>query len=238
MQISSRITTILLLVCFTIITSSAQFGIRAKYSSNEFSTWENALRDSPSSNTNEILNSSFGVGVDYWFRLKEKRIEFLPELSYGLKTTSSIDDNVSVSFQNFAFNFNTHIYAFDLVGDCDCPTFSKQGPTLKKGFFFLVSPGVSMNMHNYDTELPSETSNSATDYSIRFGVGAGYDIGINDLVTVTPIVSYNVGTSVTGDHLEFSQYFQQVDDLSSSWNHLLFQLRIGFRPDYVNKYRR
>jgi len=230
---------ILIFVCvFSINALSAQYGVRGKYNLNTFSSFDEYIDQEISGNNDKIFPSSIGVGVDYWFRLKEYRVEFLPEIHIGLKSSSSFDGTHSTSFSYLGFNFNTQLYLFDLEGDCDCPTFSKQGPTLNKGLFLNVSPGVLYTTKEYNDPFidPASTFNQL---NIKLGIGIGYDIGLSDMFTITPMVSYNLVPSTSFDDLpKISGNPPSVESLSSSLKQLQFQLRFGFRPDYVKSYRR
>ena len=233
---------VFVVLLFSVVDASAQFGVRAKYNMNSFSEWDNYLDENTNGDIDKIFSSNIEIGLDYWFRLKNYRIEFMPEVSMGLKTsTEYLNQEASTNFSYFAFNFNTHIYLFDLTGDCDCPTFSKQGPSLKKGFFLSIAPGVLYNKKeiSLDQVEPSYASNQA---NFRIGIGAGYDIGLSDLFTITPIISYNLTPGVAFN--ELGQMFSPFppdgpgNPNNSGLNQIQFQLRFGFRPDYVKSYGR
>jgi hypothetical protein len=232
---------IIVLLLFSVADASAQFGVRAKYNMNSFSDWDEYLDENITGNIDNIFSSNLEVGVDYWFRLKSHRIEFMPEIAMGLKSSSAYDKQATTSnFSYFAFNFNTHIYLFDLEGDCDCPTFSKQGPSLKKGFFISFSPGILYNKKDIEIEQ-MESNYSSNQLNFRFGLGIGYDIGLSDLFTITPIISYNVTPGIAFDELAYM--FSPTPDKStfpntSGLKQLQFQIRFGFRPDYVKSYGR
>lgn len=231
---------VLTIFLFCMVDASAQFGVRAKYNVNSFSNWDSYLDQNSTGNVDKIFPSNFEVGVDYWFRLKNHRIEFMPEVAMGLKTTSTYSSlNAEMSFSYFAFNLNTQIYAFDLKGDCDCPTFSKQGPSLNKGFFFNIAPGLIYNTKEFDQEvtlLPPAKSNQV---NLRIGVGAGFDIGISNLFTITPSIMYNIAPSLNFTDLGFLNITSSdAELLTSGLNQIQFQLRFGFRPDYVKSYGR
>jgi len=223
----------------TIGQASAQFGVRAKYNLNTFSDWDQFIEQNVNGETDNIFPSNIEVGVDYWFRLKNLRIEFMPEIAMGLKTSSAYSNvGAETDFSYFAFIFNTQIYAFDLKGDCDCPTFSKQGPALDKGFFFTVAPGLIYNTKELALESLEDTF-SSNQVNLRIGIGAGYDIGINDLITITPVVQYNLAPGVKFlDLLNVAPTVSNAELLTSGLNQIQFQLRFGFRPDYVKSYGR
>lgn len=163
----------------------AQFGVNAGYQINQIDGWEliaNGLN-------NEITGNGLSVGVDYWFRLKNQRIEFLPEFNYSSFESVSFENNdaiddIGFKINFFSFYFNTNIYPLDFLGDCDCPTFSKQNDFFKKGFFIQISPGLTMPNFEYTNAQESQTG----DIQANIGIGLGLDIGLNDLVTLTPLI--------------------------------------------------
>lgn len=231
---------VLAVLLFTFTDASAQFGVRTKYNLNSFSDWDEFLEQNINGDIDKIFPSNIEIGVDYWFRLKNQRIEFMPEVAMGLKTSSSYSNvGAETDFSYFAFNVNTQIYAFDLTGDCDCPTFSKQGPSLNKGFFFAVSPGLLYNTKEISLET-TETSYKSNQVNLRIGVGAGFDIGISDLFTITPSIQYNITPGVNFSALENVNVPPPLTSYSfnSGLNQIQFQIRFGFRPDYVKSYGR
>jgi hypothetical protein len=66
---------VVVFVCFFSKVVLAQFGINAGYRSNGGNNWDNYLEGQ------DFIKSGYKVGIDYWFRLKNKRIEFTPELA-------------------------------------------------------------------------------------------------------------------------------------------------------------
>ena len=102
----------------------AQFGIRAGYGSTSYKDWEGFAYRRIDVNKASFLNSGLNVGLDYWFRLKKRRIEFMPELGYTQFASSSVD-GYKYSLSSFNAYFNVHAYVLDLAEDCNCPTFSK-----------------------------------------------------------------------------------------------------------------
>ena len=221
------------------IMAIGQFGARVKYNLNTFSGFDNYIDENTSGNNDNIFASNIGVGLDYWFRLKKYRIEFLPEVHMGLKSSSTFESNATnTDFSYFGFNFNTQIYLFDLEGDCDCPTFSKQGPSISKGFFFNLSPGIIYNTKEITTEFvdPSVKTNQL---NFKIGIGLGYDIGISDLFTITPMFNYNLAPGHEFNELQnIGNISPSTPVIESGLNQLEFQIRFGFRPDYVKSYGR
>ena len=231
---------VLIILLFTITDASAQFGVRAKYNLNSFSTWDSFLEQSTTGEIDKIFPSNIEIGVDYWFRLKNLRIEFMPEIAMGLKTSSTYSTiGAETNFSYFAFNMNSQIYAFDLTGDCDCPTFSKQGPSLNKGFFFNIAPGILYNTKKISLESSDPSAFESNQVNLRIGIGAGFDIGLSDLFTITPSVMYNLAPGIKFNELSNIVSGMLIDtSFDSGLNQIQFQLRFGFRPDYVKSYGR
>ncbi|MFT4536271.1 MAG: hypothetical protein ACI9P5_003647 [Saprospiraceae bacterium] len=221
------------------VTVFSQFGARVKYNLNTLSGFDSYIDANTNGNNDKIFASSIGVGIDYWFRLKKYRIEFLPEAHMGLKSKSNFENNsTNTNFSYFGVNFNTQIYLFDLEGDCDCPTFSKQGPSLSKGVFINVSPGVLYNTKEIATELVDPTIKS-NQINFKIGLGLGYDIGISNLFTITPMFNYNLAPGLLFNDLQnIGSIPTKPPVIESSLNQLQFQIRFGFRPDYVKSYGR
>lgn len=226
------------------ISLNAQFGISAKYANNDLNTW-NTISNEIFTESSDMYASSYEIGVDYWYRFKEKRVEFFPELSFSGFSSSSQQNNVfsfedfDYSMKQYAFNLNTHIYFLDFEGDCDCPTWSKQGTLIDKGLFLLISPGYVLQSHNADISLNGDavTTTSGSSSGFRLGLGLGLDIGINDFLTITPFAQYNYVPSVSSEfYNETLARNCETCDLvpldSGSMSQIQVGLRIGFRPDY------
>ncbi|MEL6867411.1 MAG: hypothetical protein AAFP19_23500 [Bacteroidota bacterium] len=222
------------LLFFLINSLSAQLGANAGIKRMNAPEWE-AIFEGES-----FLDQGFKVGVDYWFRLKNRRIEFTPELSYS-RFASTIDHFTEGNAQDFSstqlgFHFNTNIYILDLGEDCDCPTFDKDGTILDKGLFVQVSPGLSLFQNRY--EGLEEVKSNDTVFSL--GIGLGLDIGLTNFVTLTPLISFHRffnaewedlillatdGREISGDAGE-----------TTSPNQFFAGLKLGFRFDQIRGY--
>jgi hypothetical protein len=163
-----------------------QIGLMAGYKTFNAPKWEEPfealLNESP------YPNAGWQVGMDYWFRLKKRRIEFTPEVSFANFKHSFSEGEMRM--RQFGFHFNTAVYLFDLASDCNCPTFSKDGNVLGKGFFLEVSPGITYLQN--DLDWVTITRYTYPHKSLAFGgsIGAGLDIGFSDLFTVTPLARF------------------------------------------------
>jgi hypothetical protein len=218
--------------------TNAQFGLRAKYNNQSFSAWDNSIFNS-NSNDNQIFNLGYEVGLDYWFRLKKRRVEFMPEIAYSTSRSSlnGLYNVDNITLTGYYFNFNTHIYALDMEGDCDCPTFSKQGPSINKGLFFHFTPGIGYLTSNTNPLNNATLQNDEVKSIVfRAGIGLGLDIGINDLITITPIVSYYFHSGVPWENIPTAE--ANPVNATANPKNLQFTLRVGFRPDYINGKRR
>ncbi len=118
-------------------------------------------------------STTYQLGLAYWTRLKNKRIEFYPSI-FWQHLSSTNDSPVAIQENDFGSRIWIVAYPFDFGSDCNCPTFSKQNELLKKGFFMQLSPEYIF------------TDNG--DFSINAGMGL--DIGITNLLTVSPSLNY------------------------------------------------
>ena len=207
--------------------SQAQFGLNGKFLSPQ-NNWQVNLTNTNQERTIQLFDQGWSAGVDYWFRLKNKRIEFLPELNYA-QLNNSQEDYSENKASIYSFFFNTNIYFLDFAGDCDCPTWSKEGPTLKKGLFLQLSPGISY----WDASVGTGDdvfANRPVAFSI--GGGLGFDLGISDLVTITPVVNARYFPEVSIENMPRDQ--EAGNFLTAESASPLFWsagLRLGFRLD-------
>lgn len=211
----------LLFVLFLLLISasaSAQFGIRSFYNVNSTAGWDQALERQTGIDSKTFAPSG-SIALDYWFQLKSARIELYPMLQYhyasSIHNTNS-SDYIHPNLRQYGFGIASHIYVMDLEGDCNCPTFSKQGSFFSKGFFLLAGAGVDVNI----TEIRSAKESYVKP---NLSVGAGLDIGISDLLTITPIVQYRY---------QFPMQWDELQAQSSSYGRVMFGARLGFRLDY------
>lgn len=176
-----------------------QIGIRTKYLKNGIDDNQTNFISKVGS-IDDALSTGYGLGIDFWIRLKTKRVEFLPELGINYSQTSFETEitQYSLDYNYLYFNLNTRIYPMDFEGDCDCPTFSNQSTLIKKGFYFELSPGVGYYTTHYDSSLPTvsnpegETNTATLDaFSYKIGVAVGLDIGLSNLLTINPYAMYN-----------------------------------------------
>jgi hypothetical protein len=207
----------LLLVLSSIYATHAQIGISVGYASFDKTDIANQFDlmviDDPGSQTSGLLMSA-----DYWFRLKQKRLEFLPTLFYTNHFTQ-------YKIKNYGFQFRTTIYPFDFAGDCNCPTFSKENELLKKGFFIRLSPGIS----HWNTKVGSDSSANIGDldtWVAELSLATGLDFGITNLLTISPEIRFRRTLS--------SQWNSELDATFDGLSIFEAAIRIGLRFDKKN----
>lgn len=164
----------------------AQLGLSVSRLHPSASDWNNSF---PSGNFPEVQawwqQTGYHIGLDYWLRLKEVRIEFFPELSYSMYTAGRPAYKGGI----FLLQWHTNIYPLDFWDDCDCPTFSKQDPWFQRGFFFQIAPGIGALHHQYSDNVLTQALQWNLLYSLA--AGAGLDIGISDRFTLSPYARWN-----------------------------------------------
>lgn len=184
------------------ISVSAQIGITAAGSTIRATDWQRTFQEEYNTD-NALFLTGYDVGLNYWFRLKNKRVEFFPTIArseYNTyfdptgRATAPQDELIAFGTSFTGFHFDTRIYPFDFASDCDCPVWSKQNDVLKKGFYLMLSPGV-------DYVEVSQQEVVTSDWLFTVSGGIGLDLGISDLLTVTPFVNIRYTPEVDGDVL-------------------------------------
>lgn len=215
----------------------AQFGVSARLQNNSNSTWTNTYQ-SVADTSQTLLNRSYEFGINYWFRMKNYRLEFLPELTLATAKSDRLFSGLDVlshERRSYNFNLNVQLYPLDFFGDCNCPTFSKDGQTFSKGFYWLLSPGLSY--HSLRTEMDPASSivvEDASMTSFRIGLGAGVDFGLTNMITMSPFIQYsmNFGNAWPEQYLAYGLSNPENNTNSSNINQWHFGIRMIFRPDY------
>ncbi len=213
----------------------AQFGVNAGYRTNGENNWEKFFEGQ------DFVKSGYKVGIDYWFRLKNKRIEFTPELAFSQFKSDNIIPNtlppsstISAKSQIYSLYLNTNVFFLDLENDCNCPTWSKSNDFIKKGLFLQISPGLNYFQNDIKNYQGSE---KVSDFVFSLGAGLGLDIGVSNMLTITPEVSYHYYFNAIWDGLaELDR--SNIDDITGKESTDLKQfyagLRIGIRLDQQN----
>ncbi|MEM7574278.1 MAG: hypothetical protein AAF433_15340 [Bacteroidota bacterium] len=203
----------------------AQFGISAVYTVPQVSFADGSIEN--------FLDDGLEFSANYWFRLKEKRVEFLPTISY-VKYNYSDREVIGqeplfpATFREIGFQFHTRIYPFDFGTDCDCPTFGKQAPALEKGFFIQLSPGISW-LEDVNSIRPpdQEDEQQASSFLPTIGVAVGLDFGLSNLVTLSPIAGFRYSIGDAPNALEYNSAVATDDNYSK----FFAGLHLGIRLD-------
>lgn len=197
--------------------SSAQIGLSGQFLVQDIPNLEvPSFIDNP-------INNQFGVGLSYWFRLKKVRWEISPTIYYHRGSANTGDESSEFSQQMLSLHIQNNFYLMDFKNDCMCPTFSKQGEWIRKGFFIYAAPGLGTNQY--------KTNQKELDRQM-FGYGEagfGIDFGLNNVLTLTPTVGYR--------QLFGSNDFEEIQS-KASYNQLVTNLKLTFRWDKENFYRR
>ncbi|MDA9773956.1 hypothetical protein N9B82_03275 [Saprospiraceae bacterium] len=200
---------------FVCQSSFGQFGISTEFRHYPINDWEAELGENN-------LDVNYGISLDYWMRLKNYRWEMMPTLS-GSWTPNSTNDNV-FGITTGRFQIKNNLYLLDFKNDCNCPTFSKQSGWFKKSFFFQVAPAYSFN-HLNTNRIETKQDNY---HLFELGLGAGFDFGISDLITISPYFNYVITNRFANDRLSTTD-----EEFKTNLNHLVVGLRLGLRPDYA-----
>lgn len=169
----------LLLLIFVPVLSYSQAGINIRY----------LIGNSDILDQEEISQNGVHASLEYHFRLKEKRLEFHPGLGYRFTFNS---DAYQGYLTGYDVDLAASVYPFDFGGDCDCPTFSKQGNLIKKGFFFEIMPGLTyqtLTRNRSEPDDPQKLPIRSKNVNWKLGGAAGLDIGISEHFTMTPMFS-------------------------------------------------
>ncbi len=218
-----------------VLPASAQVGITTTYRLNDAADW--LLQPiSGSASQTELLGNGVSLGVDYWFRLKNTRIEFLPEINYASFNQFQLNgSSIDRSNEMYSFFFNTNIYLLDLVNDCNCPTFSKQNDLVKKGFFVQISPGFSYGVHDLSSEERVVELNSS---AFSVGLGLGLDVGVSNILTITPLAGFRYFFAANLEGVDGTEQplieNLQLNDPTSSITQFYIGARLGLRFDKKN----
>ncbi len=238
---------VILFFVFGYFSISAQIGLSTQYNTIQHPVWTEIFESSNLYDFEQgyTFPNTTGFGVDYWLHPFQYRIEFFPTLAYNKFTDSKLtifDGSFRPSPDKFEltmieFSVPTRIYPLDIEGECDCPTWGKDGSLIKKGFF--IAGIVGLSQINLDTQYSEFSSNGQIvtyNYEnnstvFHAGIGTGLDIGINKYITLTPFVNYKVHFNAEGESIQSAVLANGVffEDTNSNINQLQFGLRLGFQ---------
>ncbi len=198
-----------------------QIGIDYAYLNQSYPEWTQLLIDNQVSNNSEkpVFQNAHRIGIEYWLRIPNYRVEFFPQINITRQLSSYINNIQTTTLEShvYGIDLKTQIYFLDFHGDCDCPTFSNNEPIIKKGTYFIFSPGAyifsgQINQTTTGIQLVAKELNS----SFRLGLGLGIDIGINDLFSISPYYKYEIHRPFSWDELGTIPLSQGGNDQSST----------------------
>lgn len=209
----------LVLAVFMLNYCSGQIGVSGAYKTLSAEGWNKYTHTEFDDHSDPA--SGYAAALNYWFRLKNQRIEFLPEISYekyeATSRTSSVEHRI------LGFYFNTNVYPFDFKGDCNCPTWSKSGNFFSKGFFIQVSPGVQYFNNRFTADVLYEDET----FGWTIGAGAGIDLGVTEFLTITPIIKTYYSPGINWSNLP--DLYSNPVSADSSIRQLYAGIKLGFR---------
>lgn len=235
--------TLMLLFCFFGSTLKAQIGMSYGYIQQENLTWDQILLEKGILSAEEtIFSQGHRLSLEYWFRLPKQRIEFYPELNISIQESSFSDNlftyQINLQAINYGLDLKTQIYFLDFKGDCDCPTFSKNDPIFKKGIYLLLSPGVYIQNKSINSSSQTFSMDQVNQsVNLKLGAGFGLDIGITDLVTLSPFYLFELHKKTEWNALKSLpqssiSILDPIQDSAAMINRHIFGLKIHFRFDY------
>lgn len=233
--------TILFFFCFLCTFLNAQIGLTYGYVRQDNKVWDAVLVEKGLlSPEGTLFNEGHRLSLEYWFRLPNQRIEFYPELNISLQEASYSGGFIShqTDFQaiTFGIDLKTQIYFLDFNGDCDCPTFSKNEPIFKKGTYLLLSPGAYIQDRSFNSVSQNYIVKQEDLFvNLKFGAGFGLDIGISDLITLSPFYLFELHEQLEWDGLkalpQSTIILDPIDNTAERINRHILGLKIHFRFD-------
>ena len=212
----------IILICFS-FGASAQMGISAQFLSYPLDYEEEILEI-------DFYDASYGFAIDYWARLKNYRWELAPTLSANFGTSAVSTDlfgGSDLSMWGAKFHIKNNLYLLDFKNDCDCPTFSKQSGWFSKSFFVQVAPGVAF--HQQAAKIQDVAGENIDNrFQAELGLGAGFDVGLSDLITISPYFNYVITSPTSSDFISINEGLEKFRT-----NHFVAGIRLGLRPDYA-----
>jgi len=214
----------LLFFCFTL---NAQVGVSLSYRNIDAPYWGLLLGENET-----IFKNGHSFSVDYWLKMRNVRIDLLPELGFSKFSNEiapiGIYPKRTFISQFFNFQLNANIYPLDFFKQYTEKELRNPTENVAHSLFVQISPGVSMVYLSYRAAL-EEMLLPPRRTSYFIGLGAGFDIHYKNYLTLTPMLRYQhypsvqwVGLSEIQD--EFTDDFFRED---SFVNQVAFSIRLG-----------
>ncbi len=178
-------------IALQILTGSlkAQLITHISYAYNGLSNGSTSdLQSSTTSNLNRV-----GVGLEYRFKHSYYRWYGAPVMGWNhfdqskVEVTDNIETKTHVNTNIYTLGFRTSIYPFNLQGDCNCPTWTRENPFFKRGFYIFLTPQIAVlhGVNKVETKDIDLLIKNSLGYA-QIGGGVGLDIGLGPRFTLTP----------------------------------------------------
>jgi hypothetical protein len=175
---------------------NAQLGINVNYDQSNFDSWQEVLKEVDLGDF-EIYKRGYGASLDYGFSMKHYRVDFYPEITFRRAVFNNyqrVGLHTDATLLQYGLNIRMQVYPLDLLSKqgMQCPSF-RRGDIFSKGLYFSVKPGVFYSSKQLEMNADIGTPVQAEDagFIFGFGLGTGLDIGISELISITPNLSYN-----------------------------------------------
>lgn len=171
---------LLILLAVLPILTHAQLGFQGSFRFTDAPKWD--ILDQSNNRSSDVPQAGWSAGMEYAFSLPNTRLEFIPEANLTRYQTDVLDLG-ALDAHFYSLFFNVRAYILDLKGDCQCPTFSKKGTTLTKGFYLELSPGYTLILSRINTNTILYKGRSTNN---SLALNAGLDFGVSRKLTLSP----------------------------------------------------
>lgn len=236
---------LLILTIFFVSQIEAQISVLGGISTFSAGNWDRIM-DKPDNGVDgsigmDKFNFDALYGLSYSIPIPNVGMRIQPEINYTRFSSSGFNRNILPNFellsldlnvQNIAFLLNTNIYLLNLEGDCDCPTFGKDGGFFEKGFHIQGGPGVVLSSKQIirKDESGASTTSTINETKFTFVIGAGLDIGLTDKFTITPFARYKwIAPQAWPELTELLDNFSPNEDNTNSISNFEVGVKLGFR---------
>jgi hypothetical protein len=211
------------------LTCQAQVGIRAGFVQLEAPGFELAQRG-------QTFLSPPGNGpafsMDYRLKIRNLRLEFRPEVQWVIpRSGESAGWRTSGNYMGIWGNVT--LFPFDLKGDCDCPTFGRQGRPIHKSLFLEAAPGLHYLYNEVSVTIPGSNDMVFKDSFVAPGgaIGIGAELKLQRNLSVSPFARMIVLPNLSWPGLLEAAEAESLDPLEAQafLSGLNVGLRIGFR---------
>lgn len=223
-----RGTLLLALVFFTSIKLVAQIGLRTSYINFEAPEFELSQQG------DNFLNPpghGLALSLDYRLKMQNLRVEVRPEIQWASPQTVT-NGNIGTKSRYIGLWSNVVIFPFDLRGDCDCPTFGRNGNPLQKAFFIEAAPGLYHTTNTIEiSRSPDDIITENQSFAFGFSIGIGLEMKINRNFAFSPYAKTSFFPKMRWPSLQDAAALENLNEVkeNSSVTGIQAGIRFGFR---------